>query len=67
MLNPDGNRKRNSMNVKEFARRAGISPHTVRYYEKVDLPRDGLPLFSAVPSAALPGPNSADLGQGGSV
>ncbi|WP_308365820.1 MULTISPECIES: MerR family transcriptional regulator [unclassified Microbulbifer] len=28
------------MNVKEFARRAGISPHTVRYYEKIGLLRD---------------------------
>lgn len=28
------------MNVKEFSRRAGISPHTVRYYEKIGLLRD---------------------------
>lgn len=28
------------MNVKEFSRRVGISPHTVRYYEKIGLLRD---------------------------
>jgi DNA-binding transcriptional MerR regulator len=28
------------VNVKEFSKRAGISPHTVRYYEKIGLLRD---------------------------
>lgn len=28
------------MNVKEFSRRVGISPHTIRYYEKIGLLRD---------------------------